>query len=583
MALKTKVSNTQSDEIIIPVMIENERVSALLDSGANFSSVDTNFCKSMGWKINNVAGTIALADRSQVVNRLGVTEKLSVSYNRRQLSHRFEVMKLAREHPVSIGTDLMPHFGIAFTGLVAKWDDQTPQPEGEQEERLPKPNASPAGTQIERASLFDVINPLLDDNEAIPTDAFCTLPQAEVQLDTAGKTVYRRQYPLADKHMPVIADTIAKWLADGIIKEAPADVYGRWNNPLTLAPKKDAAGNKTKHRLCLDPRALNILLPDDNFALPLIDDIFRKVKQANIFTTLDLTQAFHRLPIYEPHQVHTTFTSPIDGKAYCFVSMPFGIKTTSSKFQRCMNVLLGDLPFVAVFVDDVVIFSDNITEHTHHVAEVIQRLTNVNLALNRAKCCFAHRAVYLLGFCISEGGRKSLDPRKLVNTQEWPKPKTGKDIERFLGLVNYFRAHIPRAPSLTAPLDKLRKEKDLSRAWGPEQDMAFTNLKRLLAEHPVLDTYDPKRPFYVATDASNVGIGAVLYQLDDQERKRYISFQARSLKPAERNYQVTKKELLAITVIGICLGILGKFWSHPNLVWTRGLILGSWSDFGQLD
>ncbi|CDH52554.1 hypothetical protein RO3G_11965 [Lichtheimia corymbifera JMRC:FSU:9682] len=538
-------TKSHADEITIPVMIENKRVLALLDSGANFSSIDTNFCKDLGIQIKHVKGNITLADSSIKLPRMGTTKKLEVSYNNIKVTHRFEVMSLARGHSVSIGTDLMQPFRIGFSGLVAKWDNQEPQVE-EVEEKPPKPNASPAGSEKERKALFETIDPLLDANQAIPTNAFCTLPEAVVKLPTNGKTVHKKQYPIADKHLPMIQETISKWLNDGIIEKAPAEVYGRWNNPLTLAPKKDEHGNKTKHRLCLDPRALNIHLPDETYRLPLIDEIFRQVKHANVFTTLDLTQAFHRLPIYAPHRVHTTFTSPVDNQAYCFVSMPFGIKSTSSKFQRCMHVLLGELPYASAFVDDVVIFSANMQEHVQHVATVIQRLTNANLVLNRNKCVFAMRSVYLLGFCISEGGRKTLDPRKVANTQDWPTPQTGKDIERFLGVVNYFRAHIPRASTLTAPLDKLRKNKRLGKHWGPEQQEAFETIKAVLTQHPVLHQPFADRPFYVATDASDYGIGAVLYQLSKTGKKRFISFMARSLKPAERNYQITKKELLAI-------------------------------------
>lgn len=261
---------------------------------------------------------------------------------------------------------------------------------------------------------------------------------------------------------------------------------------------------------------------------------------------MDLTQAFHRLPIHEPDQIKTSFTNIVDGRSYCFVSMPFGIKSTSSKYQRCMNVLLNGLPFAAAYVDDVVIFSNDLREHTKHVAIVIQKLTNVNLALDVDKCSFGMRSVHLLGFCISEGGRKTLDHRKVANTQQWPKPQTGKDIERFLGVVNYFRSHIPRASTLTGPLDALRKTPDLSKVWNTCHDMAFKTLKRVLRHVPVLYQPDFRRPFLVATDASNAGIGAILYQLDDNGNKRHISFMARSLKPAEKNYGITKKELLAV-------------------------------------
>ncbi|KAJ8651493.1 hypothetical protein O0I10_012946 [Lichtheimia ornata] len=211
-----------------------------------------------------------------------------------------------------------------------------------------------------------------------------------------------------------------------------------------------------------------------------------------------------------------------------------------------MHTLLDDLPFVATFVDDVVIFSKSMAEHREHVINVIQRLTDVNLILNADKCHFAQKSIYLLGFCIDANGRRP-DPRKLVNVDEWPIPKTGKDIQRFLGLINFFRSHLPLAAELTAPLDALRNHGSLAKVWQDVHLDAFNNVKAALLAAPVLSHPDITRPFFVATDASNHGIGAVLYQIDpDTQARQYVSFVARALTKSERNYFTTKRELLAI-------------------------------------
>ncbi|SAL96265.1 hypothetical protein [Absidia glauca] len=183
-------------------------------------------------------------------------------------------------------------------------------------------------------------------------------------------------------------------------------------------------------------------------------------------------------------------------------------------------------------------------EHAQHVRQVIDKLTDVNLILNPDKCHFAQRAVYLLGFCVSEKGL-SLDTRKVTNVQQWPLPSTGNDIERFLGVINYFREHIPKVSTLTAPLDRLRKAKHLGALWTPECDQAFSTLKAILTRTPIIKHPRTNEPFYVATDASNVGIGAVLFQLDNKV-VRHLGFFARTLSKSERNYSTTKRELLAV-------------------------------------
>ncbi|SAL97128.1 hypothetical protein, partial, partial [Absidia glauca] len=134
---------------------------------------------------------------------------------------------------------------------------------------------------------------------------------------------------------------------------------------------------------------------------------------------------------------------------------------------------------------------------------------------------------------------------KVTNVQKWPRPQTGNDIEKFLGVINYFRDHIPMISNLTAPLDKLRKKKTLSEDWNDLCEQAFQKLKIILTRTPVLKYPKVNEPYYVATDASNVGIGAVLFQIIDN-KVQHIAFFARALSKSERNYNVTKKELLAV-------------------------------------
>ncbi|KAJ8651915.1 hypothetical protein O0I10_012523 [Lichtheimia ornata] len=228
-----------------------------------------------------------------------------------------------------------------------------------------------------------------------------------------------------------------------------------------------------------------------------------------------------------------------------FRGCPFGLKPISSKFQGVMDIVFKPMSdFVLCFVDDIVIFSATMEEHIEHVARAIKALTKVNLILNADKCHFAQKAVSLLGFCVSEAGC-TLDPRKLTNIQSWPIPKTGKDIQRFMGVVNYFREHVPKISTLTAPLDELRNVDKLDDEWTDEHADAFIAIQKILTNTPILRYPNMAYPFSMATDASNVGIGAVLYQVIDGET-RHISFMARALSKSERNYSTTKRELLAV-------------------------------------
>ena len=174
-----------------------------------------------------------------------------------------------------------------------------------------------------------------------------------------------------------------------------------------------------------------------------------------------------------------------------------------------MSIALANMPFVRYFVDDIVCASKSVEEHKGHLRQVIQRLTEVNLKLNPKKCHFFQSKIYLLGFHISPEGI-SMDRRKLANVLEFPQPKTGKDVMRYCGLINYFRNLIPHVATMMAPLDSLRHEKSLEGLWTKTHQLAFDNLKKALISDVVLTYSDMNAPFYIACDASNTGIGAVL-------------------------------------------------------------------------
>ena len=563
----------QDDQIInqclIPIYLEGKPLKALLDGGATFSAIDESFCINNKFKIiaadnherNNL---IHLAHSDHTIKRIGYTEPLELRYNGKTLKHSFEIMKLANNQQVSVGADLMPLLGIGYYGLVSTWDPTLQRTKEDHEKDKEVPNESPAGTKEEQENFHNFIKESLLANQRIPPSAFCTIPESVIYLPTPeGASCYRRQYPIPHALKDTVHEAVQKWLADGIIEPVPANIENKWNSPLTLAPKKDIHGNLTGKRPCLDPRHINKYLPDDRYPLPLINDIFIKLSDAKIFSTLDLKSAFHRFKINEDDRHKTTFTS-VDGKQYMFRGCPFGLKPISSKFQRVMSIVFDGLPFVTTFVDDIVVYSQNMQDHQSHVKTVIDKLTKVNLLLNPDKCHFAQKSIYLLGFSISEKGR-SLDERKLKNIEMWPTPQTGKDLQRFLGVVNYFRDHIPMMSHITDPLNQLRNQENIKKKWTPKHEQSFITIKKLLQKHLTLSYPNFQEQFHVATDASNVGIGAVLFQ-KIQDKIHYIGFMARSLSKSERNYSTTKRELLAI------IFALNKFhqflWGNPFTLYT---------------
>src|SRR5581483_8968468 len=177
---------------------------------------------------------------------------------------------------------------------------------------------------------------------------------------------------------------VAEWAKDNVIIPAPANCG--YNNPLTCAPKKDEHGNKVGVRVCLETRLLNAKIKDDRYPLPVIQDILSSLGGAKVFTTLDLKESFHQMPLRKQDQEKTAFTW--NNRHWMFRGAPFGLKVLSSHFQRVMNAIFLDMPFVLAYIDDIVVFSKDEKEHEEHVRKAIQRLSKYNLRIRRKKCHF---------------------------------------------------------------------------------------------------------------------------------------------------------------------------------------------------
>jgi hypothetical protein len=540
--------NQPDNRLFIPVRIHGDQHLALIDTGATHSFISARIVSQYAIPVNKMTGCIELAD-SSTIQRVGETENVEVICGSNLLCAPYEVID--QQHAITIGMDLFHRYGFNIIGLPdpVESPDRLPVPVEDE-----KPTLIPLTIpEIERTWEFrkekelfrKEIRTLLEANGKIPVTSFCPIPEMEVRLPVPDNiTLNRRSRVFPHSQRPVLDDAVARWLEDDVITLAPAG--NRHNNTLTLAAKKDANGEKTLYRVCLDPRPLNAYLPDDNFPVPLISDIMQFAGGKAVFSTVDLRQAYHRLPIHEEDRPLTAFTH--NGVQYMFKKAPFGLKPLSSLFQRGMSRILGDLEFVRNFIDDILIASKDRSDHCENVKLVIERLTEAKLIINIDKCNFYSTQVSLLGFVINTKGRR-VDPNKLVNINDWQPPTTGKQVQSYMGTFNFFREYMPLISTVAAPLDALRN------IPGPFvldelQLRCFNALKNILSQAPILSFPDFSLPFYVATDASNVGVGAVLYQLpggeDDPKNIRYISFVARSLQDRERRYSATQKELLGI-------------------------------------
>ena len=316
-----------------------------------------------------------------------------------------------------------------------------------------------------------------------------------------------------------------------------------WSSPVVIVRKKDGT-----HRFCVDYRKLNAVTKADKFPLPRIDDLLDQLCGARYFSCLDLASGFWQIPVHPSSQEKTAFSTPQG--LFEFLVMPFGLKNAPSVFQRLMHSVIADLnprdgrQFVAVYVDDMVVWSPTLTEHLSHLKEVIGRCLERNLKFKLSKCRFMLKEVEYLGHLITADGLKA-NHKITTAVLEFPRPDDLKELRRFLGLTSYYRRFISNFATIAQPLYHLTA-KEVPFIWSLECEEAFASLKTRLATPPVLAYPSFDRDFTLETDASIKGLGAVLSQIQDDNKLHPVAYASRCLSHCERNYSVTELETLAV-------------------------------------
>ncbi len=243
--------------------------------------------------------------------------------------------------------------------------------------------------------------------------------------------------------------------------------------------------------------------------------------------------------------METAFVTPTGH--YEYLVMAYGLVNAPYVFQDFIHEVLREYlhRFVLVYIDDILIHSLSLAEHRHHVAEVIQRLRQYQLFLKAEKCSFHQSSVQFLGYHIDSGGIR-MDEGKVEAIKTWPKPST-KELQRFLGFSNFYRRFIQNYSTLTSPLTNLLRNKPKSLSWSPAAEEPFEKLKEAFTRAPIHVHPGPERPFIVEVDASTPGVGAILSQQQGNPAKLHpCAFFSCKLSPAERNYDIGNRELLAI-------------------------------------
>ena len=370
-----------------------------------------------------------------------------------------------------------------------------------------------------------------------------------IKLKPGVQPVKHNPYPLSSEKYEAMVSTISELLEANAIEPS----FSPWSSPLLFVKKKDGGW-----RMCVDFRSVNAVTKHDAYPLPRINILLQKLGRAKYFSKIDLASGFHQVPVREEAREITAFCTPQPVKGHSHFQwkvMPFGLVNAPATFQRLMDSVLGGLMNrCVVYLDDILIYSETLAEHLNSLQVVLDRLIKHRLYIKASKCSFVQQEITFLGYVVGAGEIR-LESEKSNKICNWKPPLTSaKDVRKFWGLVSWCRMFFPHLASIAAPLTSLvgTRRKFI---WTAEAEHAMRAIQEICLKAPVLIPWNEDCETRVTTDASDVGLGAVLEQKVNGIW-RPVEFWSRKLKSAETRYSATDKEWLAI------VEAVSSHWRH---------------------
>ncbi|KAJ4754249.1 polyprotein [Rhynchospora pubera] len=351
----------------------------------------------------------------------------------------------------------------------------------------------------------------------------------QIPLTPDAKPVNLRPYRYSYFQKLEIEKIIEELLKNAVIQNSNSP----YASPVLLVRKKDGGW-----RMCVDYRKLNNQTVKDKFPIPIIEDLLDELHGARYFSKIDLKLGYHQIRMADADVQKTSFRTH-EGH-YEFPVMPFGLSNAPATFQALMNQIFKQQlrKFILVFFDDILVYRKTLEEHEQHLKVALSILKENKLCAKMSKCEFGSEKLEYLGHIISAEGIAT-DPKKVEVMKNWPRPKNVKELRSFLGLTGYYRRFVKGYGAISKPLTNQLKKNAF--CWGEEPEQAFKLLKQAMSKVPVLDMSDFSKPFIIETDASDLGIGAVLMQ-----GRRPMAYFSKSLCEKNKGLSTYEKEFLAL-------------------------------------
>ena len=361
------------------------------------------------------------------------------------------------------------------------------------------------------------------------------LVEFEVNLQPGARPVKQKLRPLNPAQLESLDNQIDGWLKNDVIEESNSP----WASAMVCVCRPGRSD-----RWAVDYRYVNSQTVADSYPLPSITENLEKLRGSQVFSTLDAAAAYHTVPVKKESRPYLAFITPRG--LYQFKKMPFGPKNAPAAYSRFIEMVLQKMrtPWVLGYLDDIIVHTPDLELHLRELENTLQVHKEAGIKIKASKTHLFQHEVNYLGFKISKDG-VSMREDYVEKVLQWPRPKTVKELNTFLGFLNYYRTFIRDFSFLTNEMNSMKKQKKL--IWTDVMEKKFEDLKSKFKERPIraYPRYDLKNKFQLTVDFSSENLGAILSQFQGG-KERLIAVQGRKTNSHERNYGSVKGELAAL-------------------------------------